>query len=546
MQFITILLTLPALAMSMSMAYSPGMCISGPSFALEAGVSVLAAVINGDFTQRCAATVGFADPDFLPVSYSFEPLPCSGRQVANFVLPKEVPNGEAYITWHCAGLTPACNYAKVSGGLGNPSMELQRQGTVGCVLEMLRTSTTFNTVTGPSSTLTEALSTVFTITTTSIPVKGTVITSAGDTVSTGNPEELSPKTPPSRTDTAPPGSGTQSATGENVSESLPTPTVDIKTESLFQGSSGTGSSTTTGTLSAIAASLFSTITVMQTVTTSSPTDDDMGRSETTGPPWLYRANLPLVRTEYFELGAEIDAVQRFIDGVRLRQEHRMVLAELDRLQETVNGVRLLFQEHLELRAKVDRLQRLIDLVEDWALSGSIAELGSEAEYRGLARRSLKEKERQRIVDILDNEGDEVAAGVENLLRKDVVHFLRVRTQLLSLLIAWEQVILEKKRYDEEGFRACGTAEGISPHQFMILFQTVFGRARAGLTNLGRDTPDLRMQAGVKRSIECDEAYPEPRTVKLYAPERSVSEINKEDGGLREDSNVECKRGGAEE
>ncbi|RYO97358.1 hypothetical protein DL765_011202 [Monosporascus sp. GIB2] len=289
------------------------------------------------------------------------------------------------------------------------------------------------------------------------------------------------------------------------------------------------------------------------LSTSSPTDDNTGRSEATGPPWLYRANLPLVRTEYFELGAEIDAVQRFIDGVRLRQEHRMFLAELDRLQESVNGVRLLFQEHLELRARLDRLQRLTDvmnldqptgLVEDSALSGSIAELGSEAEYRGLARRSLKEKERQRIVDILDKEGDEVAAGVENLLRKDVIHFLRVRTQLLSLLIAWEQVILEKKRYDEEGFRACGTAEGISPHHFMILFQIVFGRARAGLTNLGRDTPDLRMQAGVKRSIESDEAYPEPRKVKLCAPEGSVSGINKY-GGLREDSNMECRRGAEE-
>ncbi|RYO97359.1 hypothetical protein DL765_011203 [Monosporascus sp. GIB2] len=217
MQFITILLALLALAMSMSMAYPQGMCISGPAFALEAGVSVLAAVINGDFTQRCAATVGFADPDFLPVSYSFESLPCSGRQVANFVLPKEVPNGEAYITW-------------------------------------------------PSSTLTEALSTVFTITTTSIPVKGTVVTSAGDIVSTVNPEELSPETPPSTTDTAPPGTGTQTATGENMSENLPTPTLDIKTESLYQGSRGAGSSTITGTFPAIAASLLSTITVMQTVT----------------------------------------------------------------------------------------------------------------------------------------------------------------------------------------------------------------------------------------------------------------------------------------
>ncbi|RYP63166.1 hypothetical protein DL771_009397 [Monosporascus sp. 5C6A] len=197
MQFITILLALPALAMSMSMAYPPGMCISGPSFALEAGVSVLAAVINGDFNQRCAATVGFADPDFLPVSRPFHEA----------TAPRD------------------------------------RWLRIGNVADEYHTQYHYQALEYPDRDPVDSLYHYY-------------------DEYTG----ASPKTPPSTTDTAPPGTGTQTATGENISENLPTPTLDIKTESLYQGSRGAGSSTTTGTFPAIAASLLSTITVMQTVT----------------------------------------------------------------------------------------------------------------------------------------------------------------------------------------------------------------------------------------------------------------------------------------
>ncbi|KAI1318796.1 hypothetical protein F5Y16DRAFT_391553, partial [Xylariaceae sp. FL0255] len=68
---------------------------------------------------------------------------------------------------------------------------------------------------------------------------------------------------------------------------------------------------------------------------------------------------------------------------------------------------------------------------------------------------------------------------------DHVYFERVRSQLFSLLIAWEQAILEKKRYEEEGLRIDVTDDRaqLNPHEFMILFQTVYFRAQAGLATL---------------------------------------------------------------
>ncbi|KAI1322668.1 hypothetical protein F5Y16DRAFT_404217 [Xylariaceae sp. FL0255] len=56
--------------------------------------------------------------------------------------------------------------------------------------------------------------------------------------------------------------------------------------------------------------------------------------------------------------------------------------------------------------------------------------------------------KRKIDDILQVETSQVTSQIESLLRFDPVHFERVRSQLYSLLIAWEQVILEKRRYDE--------------------------------------------------------------------------------------------------
>ncbi|KAJ3570092.1 hypothetical protein NPX13_g5848 [Xylaria arbuscula] len=117
---------------------------------------------------------------------------------------------------------------------------------------------------------------------------------------------------------------------------------------------------------------------------------------------------------------------------------------------------------------------------------------------------LNEEERRMIAKTLRMETPEVTRKVESLLRIDLVHFERVRSQLLSLLISWEQAIWEKKRYDEEGLRTGNNEAQLNPHQFMILFQTIYFRARAGLTSLPTSTTSSSgMVASIKYSSKPD-------------------------------------------
>ncbi len=123
---------------------------------------------------------------------------------------------------------------------------------------------------------------------------------------------------------------------------------------------------------------------------------------------------------------------------------------------------------------------------------------------------LDEKEQHTVAEILRTETSEVTKKVESLLRIDLAHFIRVRSQLLSLLIAWEQAILEKKRYDEEGLQTGVGEAQLSPHQFMILFQIVYFRARVGLISLPSSTSS---SAGIKRTLEPSSA-PEAKRARL--------------------------------
>ncbi|RXG48459.1 hypothetical protein VDGE_21565 [Verticillium dahliae] len=72
--------------------------MSSPVVALEAGRSVVSADVEDALDRRCGATLQFENPDFLPVSYAFEAIPCSGRRVASFVVPTGAPSGDAHIT----------------------------------------------------------------------------------------------------------------------------------------------------------------------------------------------------------------------------------------------------------------------------------------------------------------------------------------------------------------------------------------------------------------------------------------------------------------
>ncbi|KAM9873225.1 hypothetical protein VDGL01_12697 [Verticillium dahliae] len=62
-------------------------------------LTAAASSVEDALDRRCGATLQFENPDFLPVSYAFEAIPCSGRRVASFVVPTGAPSGDAHITW---------------------------------------------------------------------------------------------------------------------------------------------------------------------------------------------------------------------------------------------------------------------------------------------------------------------------------------------------------------------------------------------------------------------------------------------------------------
>ncbi|KAK8036610.1 hypothetical protein PG991_001747 [Apiospora marii] len=127
---------------------------------------------GGPVGRPCKAMLSFADPDFLPLSYYFDPLPCPGRYLASFLVPAGAPNGDAFVTWQCAGLQPLCSHARISGGSGDPSIDLENAGTAACVSEFLQTTTTLVTSTLSSSVLVESHRAIATATSTSLHAAG--------------------------------------------------------------------------------------------------------------------------------------------------------------------------------------------------------------------------------------------------------------------------------------------------------------------------------------------------------------------------------------
>ncbi|KAI1159286.1 hypothetical protein F5B18DRAFT_655794 [Nemania serpens] len=92
-------------------------------------------------------------------------------------------------------------------------------------------------------------------------------------------------------------------------------------------------------------------------------------------------------------------------------------------------------------------------------------------------RKLNKEEYAHTAGSLQDSALSVTRQVKDLLHKDLIHFMRVQNQLLSLLVAWEQIILEKKRYDEEGFHPSDNTEDLNPRQFLILFRVIWGRLK---------------------------------------------------------------------
>ncbi|KAI1861528.1 hypothetical protein JX265_009495 [Neoarthrinium moseri] len=163
---------LPVLAWAGSLAPPLGVCVSEPLLALDAGISTVSTIINDDSSHRCQASMDFADPSFLVLSYLFEPFNCTGSRAMSFVVPEGVPNGRAFITWSEVDADPS----NVSGGSGDPALELRRTGTVGCVTAVAQTSTNLVTTAFSSTTLVETVPVTFTTTSTSyLPSSSSVL-----------------------------------------------------------------------------------------------------------------------------------------------------------------------------------------------------------------------------------------------------------------------------------------------------------------------------------------------------------------------------------
>ena len=66
----------------------------------------------------------------------------------------------------CAGLSPYCSRAVITGGASDPDLALEWEGQVGCIEELVQTSTTLITKKMSTGTLTETILSYFTLTTT--------------------------------------------------------------------------------------------------------------------------------------------------------------------------------------------------------------------------------------------------------------------------------------------------------------------------------------------------------------------------------------------
>ncbi|KAK3377654.1 hypothetical protein B0H63DRAFT_524939 [Podospora didyma] len=282
------LLTSLFAAPGLSMGHLPVMCFSSPPIQLHAGVSLVSARIYNPLARRCTASLAFGDPNFLPVSYTFESAQCAGQQLASFLVPLGAPNGDAFVTWQCAGQSPTCSYANVSGGQASPSLDLNGKGSISCIVQALGTSTTLTTLTRGSSTIVETLLSAFTSVTTA-PVTQTVAapwtmssalnsgtvsvtvptfdssgTQGTPTLTLPTPTLPTPTLPtltlPTLTLTAP---ALPSSTASNVSTlSITSTPLAVVEQDVFPTASR-GSSINP---SVVAATVFSTITIMQTMT----------------------------------------------------------------------------------------------------------------------------------------------------------------------------------------------------------------------------------------------------------------------------------------
>ncbi|KAK0627166.1 hypothetical protein B0T14DRAFT_129331 [Immersiella caudata] len=152
-------IAIAALLAAVSAAFRdwPLVCMSSPPMQLIAGTTNVSAINENPYWKQCRAILHFADPEFVPITYSFTPTaPCSGTQVTSFVVPSGAPNGDARIIWQCKR-SSACSFAVVSNGTGDRSLTPeQNAGTnAGQTVELTRINSATQVPPFPNTTATE-------------------------------------------------------------------------------------------------------------------------------------------------------------------------------------------------------------------------------------------------------------------------------------------------------------------------------------------------------------------------------------------------------
>ncbi|KAH7000874.1 hypothetical protein EDB80DRAFT_878994 [Ilyonectria destructans] len=261
----------------LAMANFPFKCLYNP-VELVAGLDLITMRTAYPLSEPCTATIDFDDWDFLPVTYTFKPISCDGPELAQFPVPLGAPTGEAYITWRCASELLMCSRALISGGQSDRSLNLQVDGHDGQVI--YPDSSTLTTVvtkrlTKPRTATTELTTTptggVFLgdekTSGTSTPERTGIATTADVTTVTTDATAMTDTSvttdATSATDTAVKTETTVTAVTSDVTKEPVVNTAKEKVESPEV----TSGATRAFDHSIILTTIFSTVTVLHTVTT---------------------------------------------------------------------------------------------------------------------------------------------------------------------------------------------------------------------------------------------------------------------------------------
>ncbi|KAF7943002.1 hypothetical protein EAE96_010948 [Botrytis aclada] len=242
---------------------APSTCMLSPLVTIKAGDKLITGVEN-TISGPCELTLLFSDVDFLPVTFTFEPIACSAFQEAEISIPLEVPTGPATFLWQCAGQqATGCIKASLEGGSADfHALNVQQKGNVSCLMPTA-TFTSLSTITQQSKTIiSSVITTKFATevdTTSSFSSSGSLsLQSSGITpLGSGHISKPGSTTWPGASATAS-GTGTLSKSSATAESSL-TATADTESSDVVTSPSSTRSASTSVPTNNLDSSIVNTI-----------------------------------------------------------------------------------------------------------------------------------------------------------------------------------------------------------------------------------------------------------------------------------------------